>query len=323
MKKKKLKKETRLSILFALLFISALSLYFTFNAFSTPIEVKKNVSVFEYEHSGRFDYVAYLKNNSLFDTKTLGTGSKIFKEITEKLEIFYNYEFKSSGNVEVEGEYTVIARIKTNLWSKDYVLIPRTNFNSTSFKFNFPLNIKKFEEEYDNISKEIGVEANEPTLLILCNVYVNAKTKYGPVNDAFTHSLSMPLKEKVFDVEGLTFSRKGSIEKEIVIKQESIILKRRLYTLTSIVFLLSLTLFWIFTEGVEKKDPAKILEKYKDWIVEAESIPFEKSVSLKSPEDIVKVAEELGKPIVATKSRQAFYVLDGDLAYVYEIPSSL
>ena len=317
-KKRKLKKETRFSILIALSFIFILSIYFTLNAFSTPIEVKKNVSVFEYEHSGSFEYIAYLKNNSLFNVKTLGTGSKIFKEITERLEISYNYEFKPES--EVKGEYNIIARIKTDLWSKDYVLIPKRSFNSSSFKVGFPLDIKRFEEEYEKISKEIGVEAKNPTLLIICNVYVNAKTEY-PVSDKFTHSLSMPLKKKVFDVKGLTLTRKGSIEKEVVVKRESIVWKRYLSTFTSIVLFLSLTLFYISTEGIEKKDPTKILEKYKDWIVEAESIPFEKAISVKNPEDIIKVAEELGKPIVKIGSK--FYVLDGDLAYVYEIPSSL
>ena len=317
-RKKKLKKETRLSVLVVLSFILIFSVYSTIDAFSTPVEVKKNVTLFKYEHSGNFRYVVYLKNNSLFDTKTLATGSKIYKELTEKMEMSYGYEFKPK-NVAVEGEYTLLARIKTDLWSRDYVIIPKRSFSSSSFEVNFPIDIKKFEEKYDRISKEIGVEAKNPTLLIICNVYVNAKTKYGPVSDTFTHSLSMPLKEKVFDIEGLTLTHEGSVEKEKIIEQTSVVWKRNLSVLASAIFLLLLALFYFLTEGVERTDPVKILEKYKEWIIEAESVPSKEIVTVKSPEDIIKIAEELVKPIIKTGSGTTYCVLDGRIAYYYEI----
>ena len=313
--RRRVRREVRAGILTALLLALAISTYLAIKAISTPIEVRRSVKVFEYEHHGRFDYTAYLKNNSLFEVRCLGTGSKIFRRITERLEISYSYEFRSSEDVDVSGDYEVVARVVTNIWSKEYTLIPRTHFNSSSFNFDLPLDLDGFEEAYDRISEEIGVEAEEPKLLIECRVRVEATTPYGPLNDAFAHSISMPLKREVFDVKGIESSRRGSINREVVLRRGWVVWRRYLWTSTSIALLSALTLFYTLTEGAGGR--VNVLRRYRDWVVEAESIQCERVVAVRRPEDLVKVAEQLKRPIV--KFGDALYVIDGALAYAYRL----
>ena len=74
------------------------------------------------------------------------------------------------------------------------------------------------------------------------------------------------------------------------------------------------------------KQIKKIQKKYRDWIVEVEEAP-KRSVSVdlvstKSLEDLVKLSEELGKPIihyVSNEKTHTFYVLDEAIHYQHKL----
>ena len=70
----------------------------------------------------------------------------------------------------------------------------------------------------------------------------------------------------------------------------------------------------------------KIRKKYDEWIVETEKRPMVKGaevIPMKSLEDLVKISEELGKPVIYYKSppdleeKHTFYVLDETVHYEY------
>ncbi len=66
---------------------------------------------------------------------------------------------------------------------------------------------------------------------------------------------------------------------------------------------------------------ANIKKKYGDWIADARELPPIKKdqslISLNSMEDLIKIAEELGRPVIHVKNEQKhyYYVLDGSMRY--------
>ena len=68
----------------------------------------------------------------------------------------------------------------------------------------------------------------------------------------------------------------------------------------------------------------KITKKYGEWIVEVEKPPKRalraEVISIKTLGDLIKISEELGKPVLhyvssGKKTKHAFYVIDESLRY--------
>lgn len=228
--------------------------------------------------------------------------------------------------------YELNAEIKTNLWNKSFVIIPKTNFNSSNFKINFPLDIFRFERFVDQIDKELVIKSRNPVLTYKCDVHTIAETDVGTIDESFSHSLIVPLQRNVFSINNLSAQKSGSIKRtEKVIIQSSSVAKRNSLAFTIAIFL-SLIAFALITKGepgtkskLGKIDETEkvvkwIKRKYGDWIVDSDEIPStEVIISLKSIEDLMKVAEDLGKPVIhkANKGKHLYCVFDNSVQYKY------
>ena len=98
-----------------------------------------------------------------------------------------------------------------------------------------------------------------------------------------------------------------------------------------ILFLILLIIFFVFTKNKiesiseSKKIINKIRKKYGEWMVESSSNPVNptmKTINVKTMDDLSKVGEELGKPIISYNKgddRHEFYVVDNNISYKYEL----
>jgi len=81
----------------------------------------------------------------------------------------------------------------------------------------------------------------------------------------------------------------------------------------------------MITSTSYEKEVSKIMKKYGDWIAQIHQQPNVidiQRISTVSIEDLVKLSEELGKPILhfisADKpSKHTFYVIDGSIVYEF------
>ena len=341
-KKKKIQNNIRLAviaILGVILIISAYSTYGAYVAYEQPITTEESVPIVEYTHTGKFSYIAYLKNNTVYNTNILYPGQgNIFKKITDHINASLSYRFSCNKIADMAGIYEITAKIQTDLWSKEYTVTSNTAFSSNgstaNFNINFPIDYANFERIVNQINNETGVNAADTTLIISCNIDIVAKTNEGNIYDSFAPSLSIPLKTNIIEIDGnLTQSKSGVLEETQTIVQENSIEQSVYWGLTSVIFLVALALFYIFTKSdriiLNKADKQvkKILKKYGEWIVETEKLPVlvgSKMISTKSLDDLVKISEELGKPIIYTitnsEKKHVFYVLDDQMHYQYVIP---
>ena len=112
MSRKRIKREMRISVLIILIALLAFFIYSTYAAFQIkeePIVKEKVVTVCNYEHIGNFNYVVYLKNNSLYCSTTIGPGDTIFKNITDHIDASFSYQFSSDRKAKVRGDYEPVS----------------------------------------------------------------------------------------------------------------------------------------------------------------------------------------------------------------------
>lgn len=339
-RKKPIQKNLRLAIIIVFSIIFILSAYGTYAVFQQPTTTEKTITTCEYSHTGKFSYITYLKNNSIYNNaSTLYPGQGIiFKKITDHINASFSYIFTCNQTATVQGHYTVYATVQTDLWSKNYIIIPKTEFNTPHFTITFPINYTYFEEIVSTINDEIGVNAGTPILNMTCSVTLSALTTPETIRESFSPLLSMPLEKNIIEFDGdLTRYQTGSLEGITLVPQPGVIEQQTNGIIVSLISFIIIVLFAVFTASgdisvnVMEKQVKKIKKKYGEWIVEVEQLPETKKtgvIPVKTMDDLVKISEELGKPIIHYQNssnpdgKHVFCVLDETIQYKYVLQVS-
>jgi len=345
LKRIKIPIKIRIPIITILGIILIISAYSTYASYQEPTTTEKEYTTISYRHSGIFDYITYLKNNTVYDNRTIlypGEG-KIFKKITDHINASFTYNYQiafiqNEKNTNISGNYNIQAEIQTNLWTKKYNLIPTTSFHSsektTSFKENFPINITLYDKIVDEINTEIGITQSNPILYIKCNIATTTKTENQTIYDSFTPTINVTLNTNTIEIsENLSFTKSGSRTNTEEVFLQEVINQRENQTNISIICLALFIIPLIITRNKKEiiteteKMIKKINKKYGEWIVTVEEqpkIPMKIGVIRpKSFDDLIKTSEEINKPVIHYISerdkKHVFYVLDDTITYEYNI----
>jgi hypothetical protein len=310
------------------------------------------------EGRGTFDYTIYLEENSLYKTdtlkpptvppytppeqKTLGVGPLIPYGLVDRMEASYYYDFLASRPVtDLYEEVTITATIESpDFWSKSFVLVPSTR-QSGSFQVDFPVDINYLNELYKAILAETGTGGEANNLTIEAFVHVTAQSDYGPIDEVFTQTLSTELGASTLTWnEDLAMTQEGAFTTTYIIPNPNRYLGLSVSGVKTTSLILGIIFLIIFIASVVFSNKTKppelplfdktalaVAKKYADRIAEVSnqtSLIDEKIITLGSIEDLVKVADELGKPIMhqpptATDKRHIYYVIDDISQYQYII----
>jgi hypothetical protein len=171
-----------------------------------------------------------------------------------------------------------------------------------------------------------------PNLTILTNIHTIAKTNAGNVNEIFSPAIEIPLNKDIIEVNGDLHQHKtGSTGKAERIYQPSVIYKRH-YSLAALVLCLIILIVFSYTilatkpEGKDR-EADRVKKKYGGWIVDTVNLPShadDRVIPLNSLEDLIKVAEETGKPVIhkmstTSKGEHTYHVFDGLTRYDYTL----
>ena len=320
------------------------------------LEIDSNLLQTYPESTGEFDYVIQLKGNTLFDTDTLksdavtahtspssqppttlGPGEPVFSKLVQSMEASFHYDFKSDQAAEWLTEEVVITATleDSEFWRRTFVLVPSVT-KSESFIIRFPLDIGYLTDMLEAIRQETGVRLGSPILTVKAEVHTVAQTDYGPVDEVFTQTMSTSFGSGVmqWDKE-LVKTMSGSITTGRVVPNSaqymgmSVKGLRNFSVCTAGIFYV---LFMVSVVQYVRLAPAKmslieeeallIRRKYGKRIAEAAGLAqadSEESMSLDSIEDLIKVADELLKPVLhkAEKERHTYCVFDVETRYEY------
>lgn len=303
-----------------------------------------------YEGKGRFDYEVSLKPNKLYDTtvlksealpvaeppafpQTLGPGLLYFPKIIDKIAASFSYQFLCDSPISAqlqEVEVTVTIENPAN-WSRSLVVVPETN-KVGNFTISFPIDIGYFTRVIDAIGQETGVRGSSHNIVIKASVYTVALTDLGNINEVYTQTLSVKLEANTlaFDKE-LSGSKSGSIGGAVVVEASGGG-SRAPWIICLVIALLALGYFgWsqtqlrVATVSAGEAEAARARKKYRQMMVDVEELPgvkpTETVIPLNSLDDLVRIADDLVKPVLhqEEEGRHTYCIIDSGVRYLYAI----
>lgn len=324
----------------ALLVLFAASIYTLYFFYHKPTIIEKSIPIYRYRQKGELAYLVKLKPNNIFEEPILGPGKTYFTKLIDQINISFNYRFNGDKAASLKGAYNIIATVESpEMWRKDFFLVPQTRLTTEgktlTFNKDFSVNLAPFQEFLKIINEESGVSAREPKLIIKANVYLKADLKEGTASESLAPTMIIPLTSGEFKIEGEnSIQKSGSLSKTFVVTDPTVKKERTFALIPAPVLGLLLILFFFFTENklVEVDERKKVIDliwkKYGERLVKVreEVLPVEKLniVPLNSLEDLVKVADELGKPIIYQEKANpgdfpVLYVFESSIAFKYQL----
>jgi len=333
-----------LTIIFALLtLISLIGIYF---AHQQSTEEEKAITLCTYLHDGRYDYIATLKPNNLYNQTTLRSEEgTLYIKITESINVTFTYTFNCSLPSNITLQYSIKEILKSPKWpEKTLATSPLTvsahnQTSATTFTTNHFINITAIDKLKDSIDKETGTYTSEYSLIIEPKIQIAANTTAGTINEPFASNMTMNFRYRTPEgdyiaIEGLTHTQQGSIQQtETIYHPEAMSQRYMSYVFSVISISALLCTTWIYLKAKPEKPIEKIIAPYEEIIFGLAEEPSYESfgrttVKVETLEDLVSIADGLAKPILylkktpskpGEKTAHVFYVLDGSVRYEYEI----
>ncbi|MDH5781573.1 MAG: DUF5305 domain-containing protein, partial [Dehalococcoidia bacterium] len=305
----------------------------------------------KYEEEGRFDYEVYLKYNELYESvvlrseplpiaesaelapspQTLGPGLVYFPKIIDSIKASFSYRFDCDRPVSEQSEEVEVTAIIENpgKWSKSLVLVPKTR-EKGNFTLSFPVDISYFTEVIAAIQKETGAGGGPYKLKIQAGVHTVAQTDLGMIDEVYTQPLEMKLEGNTLTfAEELSQSQAGSLGGVTIPTAPKERGWKVPWLAGLVVALVALGyLGWNQTQlkpaAVDvETEAARAKKKYKQVMVDVEGLPEVKAnetvIPLSSLDDLVRIADDLVKPVLhqVEAGRHIYCIVDGAVRYQY------
>jgi len=329
-------------------------------------EAETNLGTINLVQSGSADFSVLMLKNSPYGAITIsppalpkveqeeetepvylavGQGGTIYTKLLDRIEGQFQYQFSSSRQVSnLKQEAELVMELQgVNAWTKT---IPISQVESQENTITIPFTISWAETSQilEDIRTEIGVSAESYNLVVKASVHVTADTDYGKIDETFSPTLTTDLTKGVVTwKENLRQTREGDFTDTIVKANTArylgmpISLLKFVNTMVSII-LLAVFLFMVLSylrfrpvhaDDELSKELKRLNKKYGERIVEAPVLGADvtdRAVVLKSMDDLIKVADELGKPIIhhlpRTPEQPHVYEIDDEgLRYCFILSS--
>lgn len=341
----KLDKRIKIGIIAVLLLGIVASSLFFFREWNKEEFREDTVIKYSYNQRADIEYQAYLKPNKLYEKNTLGEGELYLTEFIDYIDTKLKYEFQGEKKGDLGGEYEVVARVEaysgegeeiTYIWQKDFPLIAKKRFKIIDESLNIEEKMKIDLDKYSSFASEI-IEASkvnsQSRLNLILNVNLKGQVEGEEVDELISTNLLIPLNTGMFSVGGENSTiREGKIEEKINVKVPPSKMKLIILGISMSVLLLVLVLSVFLLEGVKNTRTKKekllksIFKKHGDRLVAVEGdidINRGSIVSVKSIDDLVRIADEEGKPIMYKysddKDISSFYVSLENVLYILQI----
>jgi hypothetical protein len=329
--------------------LSLVSVLFLYSAHTTPVEETLVTTLYAYGYEGTYDYIAALRSNTIYDNKTsLKPGEGIiYRRITDHIDVNFTYFFSGDQMANFTIRYVTRGYVQTSSWEKQIYEFPEEIIESSGDTMNFSINnipaiipssILQIVEE---INLDTGIATGEYSLNITMEMHIEAKTSAGTVEEDFVPTLKVEFKGslgegEVISITGLDYTKTGDITKTETIYQPWVEQQRDIYYGFSTVSFFGLAIsVWFYAKNRPTTLPEaeklieEMIEPYEEIIVEAGQEQLSKpvtTIAMKTLEDLVKVADTIGKPILHTyeaPETHIFSIIDGDTQYKFATTISI
>lgn len=339
----------RIVVMIVIIVLIMVMILVMYRTWKYPGTVTEKIPLYAYSQKAVVDYWADYRANILTGATTVGAGETYINEYLNNILTSFNYEFTGERAAEYKGQYNITATLVgskkvqekvVNIWKKDYLLVPSTPFAGTEAAFKLsrelPINIGPYNDFVEKFLEETKINS-EVNLVVRWNVTLAANTDKGVITETAAPTLVIPINESYFNITGEQKNeKKGAIEES---KTKVLPVNNKLLYLCSaglLLFLAALAFLVFYTRGVRLTDPLairmkEIFKKHGERLVALGSeavINGNVMIPVKTLEDLIKIADELSKPVMYKIESEAekmpvFCVSDEPKIYVYELPEPL
>jgi hypothetical protein len=274
---------------------------------------------------------------------TVGPGSLIFINLVDTMNGSFTFQFQTDKPVSNLTETASVTAVLegASVWSKSIVVVPPTVETGT-FTIDFPIDISGLTELLNSINAETGAAASSHTLVFRVDVEVTGESAFGPIDDVFSPTLSTGMDNGMIQWnENLSQTKSGSIETSETVANTNRYLGMSVggargfsISIACVLFLAYVFLVYLYTKTVKPIEPSmlekegiRLNKKYGERMALAITRTSDDGVNIVSfsaMEDLVKVSDELAKPIIyqpaiEPEGARLYYVLDGTTRYQYAL----
>ena len=324
-------------VLVFIVLLTVFSAYAVVYTDSLPTVRNSVQTVGTYSLQGNYTYIAELKPNDVYNTTRLSQGQGVlFVAIVKTIDLTYTgmISLSGPGNVNVGTSYLVA--LSGGAWNKtlseSLVVAQQSGLAPVIFSKSFELNVTTLSA----LAKAIGTELQYPTpayLIQIRPVTSGTLTEGGttiPVH--FVTPLNLTLSGGTITPSAISFEQQGNITNDVQVTYTGTVTDRYAsYGLLSgsLILLAGCTYYVLRVEKISTRQHKDELESktrpYMEVIAATTTPPQGNTpIAMTKWEDLVKVADALGKPILEyteneqQSTKHVFWVSDGELTYTYQ-----
>ena len=344
-----IRKNLRLAIIYTIITVLLATGIFLIISIRNPKYIDQKIPVNPYTNKAGVTYEIFMLPNDIFSEKSYGPGRIYITSLVDRIDTTLKYHFIGEKPADISGKYSVTAALEgfipgeksgTAIWQKQYSLLPETSFKTKDQRFviekKIPVRISDYSGYLDMVKKTLKFGFSM-RLVIRWNILTEIKTEEGSQKETIMPVMEIPVSKEYFEVAGeLSQENKGAIEKtEKIISPVYIKIKTACWIADALCAVLLLLMF-IFTKPYTIDSPLqkKLKQVFKSHgsrmvgLGSETSINANEFIEISSMEDLVKIADDVGRPIMYRKSSNPediyyFYVIEENNIYVLDIRKTI
>lgn len=325
-----------LSIVFFILQLNESKNYKTLNT---------EIKLYNYNCSSDIKYSVKLLENSIFDTQILPQNGFYMPSFVDDMAINFTHQMTGDKKAKIIGKYNIVGTVKgtisdqnqiNTLWSKEFIFKPDIAFSNVSSSKQISEDFILDYSYYNSLSKEINEITKIPSsnmIEITMNIDYTIETEHGNIKEVLSPTITIPLSTNYFSVLTTNLdSKTGDIKKtDITTIPPNSMLIVFYRIIIGIIIIIILLLFFMAAKpsdyDIYINRIKKIFKNYGKLLIginSYEDTEYDKIYYVRSIEDLIKISDEVEKPIFYDNSENVgdineFYIIDSKISYIYKL----
>lgn len=345
----KLNKQIKITLIAVILGLIVFVSVLLYNLINNQEYIEQRQTIHNYSSKSNVNYSVNLKPNKLYNDHQLSEDNIYLSSYVDNIRAVFNYTFKGDKTSDIKGSYTIIASVEgysgdksssKTIWKKEFEILPKETIDISDKEFTIAKEVALSFNEYNSFAQKIIEESKitipvKLTVSMVVNLSDNVEGNIIEKNSV--PSIVIPLNTPYFEI-----TKSGIEEKPGIIQITNSHSKEKdkkvIFILATAEFIFFLGLIYIlfFAVSISKnnifeKKVDKIFKEYGSRLVglsKESNKNYVNRYSIKSIQDLVKVADELSKPIFYNHCSEnniitKFYVVENEQVYEYDLLDEL